>query len=95
MGALLATLASLAAPMTARVLMALGFSVVTVSGVSIAWSAVLDQVQSAVGSMPAAISQLIGLGGGWIALGAVLGAVSFVVSLWSLTAATRIIGVGS
>jgi hypothetical protein len=95
MGALLATLATLAAPMTARVLIALGFSVVTVTGVSVAWSAVLDQVQSSVGSMPGAISQLIGLGGGWIALGAVLGAVSFVVSLWTLTAATRIIGVGS
>lgn len=95
MGNLLATIAALAAPMTARVLIALGFSVVSVTGVSVAVGTLLDHVQSNVGSMPAAISQLIGLGGGWIALGAVLGAVSFVASLWTLTAATRVIGVGS
>lgn len=92
MNGLLAALATLAAPMTARVLIALGFSVVTVTGVSVGFGEVLQQVQLNAGSMPAAISQLFGLGGGWIALGAILGACSFVVSLWSLTAATRIMG---
>lgn len=95
MNGLLAALASLAAPITARVLLSLGFSVVTVTGVSVAWSALLAQVQSSIGSIPSAIGQLIGLGGGWIALGSIFGAVSFVVSLWSLTAATKIIGGGS
>lgn len=92
MNGVLAALATLAAPMTARVLMALGFSVVTVTGVSVGFGSVLSQLQSNVGSIPSAVSQLIGLGGGWIALGAILGACSFVVSLWSLTAATRIMG---
>jgi len=92
MNGLLAALATLAAPMTARVLLALGFSVVTVTGVSLSFSEVLGLLQSNIGGLPTAVSQLIGIGGGWIALGAILGACSFVVSLWSLTAATRIMG---
>jgi len=95
MQALLAALASLAAPITARILIALGFSVVTVAGVGLSWQTVLDSVLSNLGAMPAAAAQLIGLGGGWIALGAVFGACSFVVTLWGLTAATRVMGVGS
>lgn len=95
MGTLLAGLASLAVPMTARILLALGFSVVTVTGVSVAFGALRDQIITNIAGGPAAAMQLIGLGGGWVALGAILGAMSFVVTLWSLTAATRLIGVSS
>lgn len=91
---LLAGLASLAAPVTARILIALGFSVVTVGGVSVAFGSLRDELQLLIGQTPADIAMLIGLGGGWYAMGAILGAMAFVVSLWTLTAATRIMGVG-
>lgn len=95
MGTLLAGLMSLAVPMTGRILIALGFSVVTVSGVAVAWDALKSQMQTAAGSLPADIAQLLGLGGVWIALGSVIGACSFVVSLWGLTSATKLIGASS
>lgn len=95
MQTLLAALAAMAAPMTARVLMALGFSVVTVGGVTVAFNTLKDELVALVGQTPADIAQLIGLGGGWLGMGMILGAMAFVVSLWGLTAATRVIGTGS
>lgn len=90
----LAALASLAAPITARVLIALGFSVVTVTGVTVAWTAILDQLQANIASMPSAISQLAGLAGLWLAMAPILGAMAFIVTLWGLTAAVRITAPG-
>lgn len=95
MGTLLAGLMGLAVPMTGRILLALGFSVVTVAGVQAAWGALKSQMQSAAGSLPGDIAQLLGLGGVWWALGTVLGACSFVVALWGLTSATKLIGVSA
>lgn len=93
MAGILAALASLAAPMFARILIAAGLSIVTVTGVAVAFGQLRDSMISNVGALPTGIAQLIGLAGGWVALGAIVGAMSFVVALWGLTAATRIAGV--
>lgn len=95
MGGLLAALATLAAPMTARVLMALGMSVVTVTGVTLTVDALKAQLIGQLGTMPAAALQLVGLAGGWVGLGMLLGAMTWCASFWALTQATRIIGVGN
>lgn len=93
-GTLLAGLASLAAPVAARVLLALGFSVVTVAGVAASFSAVKSQITSSLGALPAAVIQLAGLGGAWVGLGLIFGAMTFAVSLWGLTKATSLLGTG-
>lgn len=92
MGGLLAAIAGLAVPMVARVLLALGFSVVTITGVTLAWSTVKTQIISNLSAQSGAYVQLAGLGGVWIALGAIIGAMSFAVAFWALTASVRIIG---
>lgn len=92
MGGLLAAIAGLAVPMVARVLVALGFSVVSITGVAIAWGTVKGQIVSNLSAQAGAYVQLAGLGGVWIALGAIIGAMSFAVAFWGLTSATRIMG---
>lgn len=95
MGGFLGALASLAGPIVARVLMALGFSVVTVTGVDIAIGAVKDEILANLAEAPIAALQLAGLSGCWSALGMIFGAMTFAVTFWSLTQATKIIGGGS
>lgn len=95
MGALLPALASLAAPIAARVLIALGLSVVTVVGVSASVSALKDLALAKIGTLPVAALQLGGLLGLWEGLGMVFGAVTFAVTYWNLTRAVRIVGAAS
>lgn len=92
MGGLLSAIAGLAVPMVARVLLALGFSVVSITGVTLAWSTVKAQIVSSLSAQAGAYVQLAGLGGVWVALGAVIGAMSFAVAFWALTASVRIVG---
>lgn len=89
-----AALAALAGPITARVLIALGFSVVTITGVALSVDAIKSQLLTNIGQAPMAALQLIGLGGGWIALGMIFGAMTWCVSFWTLTKAQSIIGMG-
>lgn len=94
MGGLLAGLAALATPILARVLIAMGMSVVTITGVTIVLSQLKGMILSSLGTASLAGLQLIGLGGGWEALGIMFGAVTFAGSYWSLTQATKVLGVG-
>lgn len=96
MGAgLLAAIASLAAPMVARVLIALGFSVVTLTGALAVTSQLRTLVTTNLSAGPLAGLQLAGLGGCWIALGMVFGAMTFSLTIFGLTKAVRIVGVGT
>lgn len=91
---LLAALAALAGPILARVLLALGFSVVTITGVSVALGALKSQIVTFLGQSPAALIQLAGLSGLWQGLGLIFGAVTFAVTLWGITSARKVLGVG-
>jgi hypothetical protein len=94
MGAgLLAALAGLATPILARVLLALGFSVVTLGGVAASVAALREAVLDGLGAWPMAALQLAGLLGVFEGLGMVLGAVSWAVTYWGLTRAVRLVGV--
>lgn len=88
----LASLAALATPILGRVLLALNFSLVTFLGGSIAFHAVKDQIVAQLGQGPTAALQLVGLGGGWVALGMILGAMNFAVTFWLLSRSTRLVG---
>ncbi len=87
---LLAALASLAAPIFARVLLAIGFSVVTYAGMSAAIAALRSQLMGYLAGAPAAGLQIAGLAGVWVGLGMVFGAITFTVAWWGLTKAVRI-----
>jgi hypothetical protein len=87
-----AFLASMAAPLVARVLMALGFSVITVTGVTLAIQQLKDLVVNNLGNAPLAMLQLGGLLGAWQGLGMVFGAITFAVTLRGLTSLSGWIG---
>lgn len=87
-----AFLASMAAPLVARVLMALGFSVITVTGVTIAVQQLKDLVVNSFGDAPVSILQLGGLLGAWQGLGMLFGAITFAVTLRGLTSLSGWIG---
>lgn len=89
---LAAFLASMAAPIVARVMMALGFSVITVTGVTLAVDQVKELVLSNLGSVPASLLQLGGLLGAWEGLGLIFGAITFAITFKGLTSLTGFIG---
>ena len=90
MGGLLAAIASLAAPILARVLVALTFSVVTVAGVGAAIVVLRTQLMTALSGAQLAGLQLAGLAGVWDGLGMFFGAITFIVTWWGLTKAVRV-----
>lgn len=92
MAGFLAALAALAGPITARVLIALGFSVVTVTGVAVSVTAIKQQIIANLQAAPLSMLQMIGLSGGWVALGLIFGAMTWCVSFWMLTKAQSILG---
>jgi hypothetical protein len=82
---LYAFFANLAGPIAARVLMAMGMGVVTVTGVTAAVDTLKTTILQNLGDGPTAALQLAGLSGCWVALGLVFGAVTFSVSFAMLT----------
>jgi len=92
MGGLLAAIATLAAPMAARVIIALGFSVVTLAGAEAVISQLKGLMLSSIGAGESVGIQIAGIAGVWEALGAVFGAITFTVTLFALTKAVRIAG---
>jgi len=87
-----AFLASMAAPIVARVLMALGFSVITVTGITVAIQALKDQIVANLSTMQQGALGLAGLMGMWVALGMIFGAITFAVTLKGLTSLSGWIG---
>lgn len=82
---------SLVQPIIARILVALGFSLVSFVGMG----AVLDQVIAASvgawGGLPSQMLALAGLAGIGQALGIIMGAVLTRMMIWQLTKATRML----
>ena len=84
---------SLVQPLIARILTALGFSVVSIVGVTASINAVKNELISSVNSMPVDVLNVFLLGGGGIGLGMILGAIAFRLALWQIQSATKILGV--
>lgn len=86
-------LLSLVSPFLARVLTALGFSVVTIVGMEAVIGQVKALVTGGVNSLPADALNIFLLAGGGKALGMILGAIATKVMLWQIQSATKILGV--
>ncbi|HEY9209661.1 DUF2523 family protein [Acidovorax sp.] len=88
-------LLSLVQPFIAKVLLALGFSVVTITGFEAAVDQVKAQLVGSVNSLPMDMLNVFLLAGGGKGIGIILAAVAVKVMLWQITSATKILGVNS
>lgn len=88
-------LASMVQPLVARVLLALGFQVVTITGMSVAIGQIKSLFLGYVTTVPAAGMQLAVLAGVGTAWGMIFGAIAFRLAMWQIQSATRILGTAS
>lgn len=88
-------LLSLAQPLVAKVLLALGFSIITITGFEIVIGQLKDMVIGGVNALPAEILGLFLLAGGGKALGLIFGAIATKMLLWKITQSTKILGVST
>lgn len=86
-----AFLLALVQPIISRILVALGMSIVTFTGMSVLMEQVTQAVQSAWGGLPGAILGLAGLAGLGEGLSIVFGAIATRVLIWQLTKSTRML----
>lgn len=71
-------------PLAAQLIVSLGISLISLTGLSVAASAIKDQLLTNLSGLPLAGLQLAGLFGIWEALGMAFGAITFVVT-WHTT----------
>jgi len=81
-------------PLAAKLLMALGFQVVTISGMVATIATLKGTFMSHIGAVPAAGMQLALLGGAGEAIGIIFGAIATRIALWQIQQGTKILGVG-
>lgn len=86
-------LLSLASPLLGKILLSLGFSVVTITGMEAILSQVRTQLVGGLAGMSADMFNLFLLAGGGQALGIITGALTTRLLLWQIQNATRILGV--
>ena len=82
-------------PLIGRILSALGFSVVSIVGVTTALDQLKATMLSQLQLVPAAGLQLALLAGAGVAFGFILGAIAFRLALWQLNNSMRILGVNT
>mgnify|MGYP001806290380 FL=1 len=92
MANLAAWFAALIPTLVGRVMLALGFGVLTVAGIDAGWDALRDELYANLGAMPLSIIQLSGLSGAGDALAYIIGAISARIALYVATKGARIIG---
>ena len=74
------------------VVISLGFSVVTITGMAVAVEAVKTAFTSGINSLPADMLNLFLLAGGGIGCGAILGAITTRILIWNIKNSTKILG---
>lgn len=88
-------LAGMMQPLVARVLVALGFSVVSIIGVDTALNQIKQMLISQLSMVAASGLQMALLAGVGTALGLIFGAISFRVALWQAENSMKILGVNT
>jgi len=88
-------LMAMMAPLTARVIMALGFSVVTIVGMDAVIGTLRAQLITSLNQVSADGLNLALLGGAGEGLSIIMGAVATRLVLWKISNATRILGANS
>lgn len=84
-------LLAIAQPLVAKILVALGITITTLTGVTAAYGTIKGYIQTNVNSMPAAALQLAALAGAPEGIAMILGACTFVIALWTVTSATKMV----
>lgn len=95
MGKLGTWLLGLAPSLVGKVLLTLGFQVVTITGMTASIAALKGLFLEHLGAVPAAGLQLALLGGVGEGLGIIFGAIAARLALWSIQNSTKILGVSS
>lgn len=85
-------LASMVEPLAAKLLLALGFEVVTITGFATGFDQLKSLFVQYVGQVPADGFQLALLAGAGPAFGMIFGAIAFRLAMWKIQSATRIVG---
>lgn len=80
-------------PLIAKILVSLGFSVVSIVGMDLVVNQLRDAVISGVNTLPADLLGLFLFAGGGVSMGIVFGAVATKLLLWQIQSATKILGV--
>ncbi|MDH0373758.1 DUF2523 domain-containing protein, partial [Comamonas aquatica] len=75
-----------------RILAALGFSVVTITGFELVIDTVKNMVRDGINTLPADMLNLFLYAGGGQGLGMILGAITTKLLLWQVQRATQILG---
>lgn len=86
-------LLSLLQPAIAKILLALGFSVVTITGVDTVITKAQNHLLAMMNTVPMDMLQLFKIGGGSTALGFVLAAIGVRLTLWKIRSAVKVLGV--
>lgn len=86
-------LLSICQPLIGRILLSLGFSVVTITGFTLTVEALKDQFVASANAMGADILNLFLIAGGGTAAGIIFGAITVRVTLWQISKSTRLLGV--
>lgn len=86
-------LLAIVSPLLGRVLVSLGFSVVTITGFNLVIDQLKDAVVDGVNSLPSQVINVFLLAGGGVGLGLIFGAITTRLLLWQITKSTRILGV--
>lgn len=85
-------LLALVRPLLAKILVSLGFSVVTITGLTVITNQLKSQAVAGLGLIGPEMAALFGLAGGPEGLGIILGACATKLMLWQIQKATSIIG---
>jgi hypothetical protein len=95
MGNLAVWLAAMVGPLVGKVLLALGFQVVSITGALVVVSTLKAMLVGHLGSVSAAGLQLALLAGTGEAFGIIFGAITARMVLWQITQGKKILGVAS
>lgn len=90
---LAAWLGAMVTPLLGRILVSLGFSVVTITGFNLVIAELRDMVVASTGGLGADVLNLFLIAGGGTALGIIFGAISVRVMLFQIQQSTKILGV--
>lgn len=80
-------------PLIGRVLVSLGFSVVSITGFNLVIGQLKDAVITGVNSLPSQIVNVFLLAGGGVAMGLIFGALTTRLVLWQISKSTQVLGV--
>ncbi|MCO8251805.1 DUF2523 domain-containing protein [Comamonas thiooxydans] len=85
-------LLSMMQPLIARILSAIGFSVVTITGFELVIDQLKEMVRNGINMLPSDTLNLFLYAGGGHGVGMILGAITTKLLLWQIQSATQILG---